>query len=92
MNCADQLGNDVIRLRHDIACQEVICRAQGALMAAHGCTAQVAAGILGGVARSSGIQLHIVAENVLAVAEMNSQSPPEALRAAITCALRNVLR
>lgn len=79
-------------MRENVACQEVICRAQGVLMAAHGCTAQVAAGILIGVARSSGTELHTVAGNVVAVAEQNSQSPPEAIRAAITCALRNVLR
>jgi hypothetical protein len=60
-------------------------------MASHGCSAQVAAGILTGVARSSGTGLLAVAENVVAVAECNSQSPPEAIRAAITCALRNVL-
>ncbi|WP_302622436.1 ANTAR domain-containing protein [Streptomyces sp. WMMB 322] len=75
-----------------MACREVICRAQGVLMAVHNCTAQVAAGILSGVARSSGTELHTVAGNVLVVAERNSQSPPEALRAAITCALRKVLQ
>lgn len=60
-------------------------------MTAHGCTAQVAAGILTTVARSSGTPLRVVAETVLSVAECSSPSPPEAIRAAITCALRNVL-
>ena len=90
MDCAEHVRDDMHGVRTDVACQEVICRAQGALMAAHKCTAQVAAGILVGVARSSGVELHTVAGNILAVAERNSQSPPEALRAAITCALRNV--
>jgi AmiR/NasT family two-component response regulator len=69
----------------------MIERAQDALMSAHACSAQVAAGILAGVARSSGVTLYAVAENILAVADSNSQSPPDAIRAAITCALRNVL-
>jgi hypothetical protein len=60
-------------------------------MAAHGCTAQVAAGILAGVARSAGAEVHTVAEIVVAVTENNSQSPPGAIRTAITCALRNLL-
>ncbi|WP_070031242.1 ANTAR domain-containing protein [Streptomyces abyssalis] len=91
MNCAEQCGDETGRLLGADSAQDVIDRAQGALMAAHGCTAQVAAGILTGVARSSGTQLRAVAETVLAVAESHSQSPPEAIRAAITCALRNVL-
>lgn len=91
MNCAEHPGNETGRLHDEAAHQAVIARAQGALMEAHGCTAQVAAGILTGVARSAGIELHAMAGTVAAVAESNSQSPPEALRAAITCALRNVL-
>lgn len=90
MNCAGHPLN-VGRLRDEDTRQGVIDRAQEALMAAHGCTARVAAGILSGVARSSGTELHTVAETVVTVAETDSQSPPEAIRAAITCALRNVL-
>ncbi|QPP06781.1 ANTAR domain-containing protein [Streptomyces bathyalis] len=91
MNCAEHVEDDVDRMRQHVACQEMICRAQGTLMAAHNCSAQVAAGILTGVARSSGTELHTVAGTVVTVAEQHSQSPPEAIRAAITCALRNVL-
>lgn len=104
MNCAEHPGNETVALPgedvhealhdgtlHDAAPEAVIARAEGALMAAHGCTAQVAAGILTGVARSARTELRTVAETVAAVAGSNSQSPPEALRAAITCALRDVL-
>lgn len=91
MNSAEHPGNENGRLPHDNAERETIDRAQGAMMAAHGCTAQVAAGILSGVARSSGTGLRTVAETVVAVVDGLSQSPPEAIRAAITCALRDVL-
>ncbi|NLU72162.1 ANTAR domain-containing protein [Streptomyces sp. HNM0575] len=91
MNCAEHPGNGIGRLHAGDASQEVVDRAQDALMAAHGCTAQVAAGILTGVARSSGTGLRAVAEKVVAVAERHAQAPPDAIRAAITWALRNAL-
>lgn len=91
MNCAEHPGNELGPQYDDGFRRETIERAQDALMSAHGCSARVAAGILAGVARSSGVALHAVAENVLAVADSNSPSPPDAIRAAITCALRDVL-
>lgn len=95
MDCAEHPGNGIGELDREPGDEEarddVVDRAQQALMAAHGCSAQVAAGILAGVARSSGRGLHAVAENVAAVAERHAQSPPDAIRAAITWALRDAL-
>ena len=71
---------------------DTVGRALDALRAAHGCSTQVAAGILRGVARSSGVELHAVAREVVsAVAGNDLSTPPEAIRAAVTCALRRVL-
>jgi hypothetical protein len=71
---------------------DTVGQALDALRAAHGCSAQVAAGILSSVARSSGTALYAVARDVVsAVAGNDPSSPPEAIRAAVTCALRRIL-
>lgn len=91
MDCAERPGTETgVPPRADSA-QHVIDQAQEALMAAHGCTARVASGILSTVSRSSGTPLRVVAETVMTAAERSSSGPPETIRAAITCALRNVL-
>ncbi|RAJ71604.1 ANTAR domain-containing protein [Streptomyces sp. Amel2xB2] len=91
MNCAEHPGSETGQRYGHETDASLVARAEAALMAAHGCTPQVAAGILTGVARSAGTELRTVAETVAAVAESNAQAPPETVRAAITCALRNVL-
>lgn len=74
------------------ATDETVDQALDALRAAHGCDTRVAAGILSGVARSSGTALYAVAEDVVsAVAGNDPSAPPEAIRAAVTCALRRIL-